>query len=49
MEAVFEEVRSRGMSRLFLETETASHRARLFDERLGFTTEDSVWMHIDLG
>lgn len=49
MEAVFSELRARGISRLFLETETANQRARAFYERLGFKTEDSVWMHIDLG
>jgi ribosomal protein S18 acetylase RimI-like enzyme len=49
MEAVLDEVLARGMRRLFLETETSNQRARVFYERLGFTTEDSVWMQIDIG
>jgi GNAT superfamily N-acetyltransferase len=49
MAAVFAEMRDRGLRRIFLETETANHRARSFYARHGFEVEDSVWMLADIG
>lgn len=49
MERVFEEVRARGMRRIFLETEPSNERGRSFYRRLGFEVEDSVWMLGDIG
>lgn len=49
MDAVFDEVRTRGMRRVFLETEPANQHARDFYQGLGFEVEDSVWMLADLG
>ena len=37
-----------GASRMFLETESHNQRARGFYTRLGFATEDSVWMSREL-
>lgn len=49
MERIFEEVRARGMRRIFLETEPSNERGRSFYRRLGFEVEDSVWMLADIG
>jgi ribosomal protein S18 acetylase RimI-like enzyme len=40
--------RRRKLPRVFLETEQANHEARRLYSRLGFRTEDSVWMVADL-
>ena len=40
--------RSRGVKRIFLETELANHRARALYERHGFISQDSIWMSRDL-
>jgi GNAT superfamily N-acetyltransferase len=42
--AILDDCRKRGMIRVFLETESHNDRARRFYARLGFVTEDSVWM-----
>ncbi len=46
--AILDECRTRGLSRVFLETESHNHRARAFYTRLGFVTEASVWMSKEL-
>lgn len=45
---VLEDCRLRNLPRVFLETEKANQEARLLYTRLGFRTEDSVWMVADL-
>lgn len=40
--------RRRNLPRVFLETESANREARRMYSRLGFQTEDSVWMVADL-
>lgn len=47
MHIVVDEVRRRGPSRIYLETERHNERGRRLYERLGFATEDSVWMSLD--
>lgn len=49
MEGLFREVRDRGMSRVFLETEHDNERARRFYASIGFEIEDSIWMVADIG
>lgn len=49
MEAVFAVMRDRGMTRIFLETESHNGSARVFYETLGFEAQDSVWMSADIG
>ena len=49
MERVFAEMRERGLSGIFLETEPHNDRARDFYAGLGFEVEDSVWMSAHLG
>lgn len=49
MERVFAEMAERGLTRVFLETEPDNERARAFYSRLGFRSEESVWMVADLG
>jgi GNAT superfamily N-acetyltransferase len=46
--AILDDVKARGMSRLMLETERDNEGARRFYTRHGFTSEDSLWMSIDL-
>ena len=50
--AAFEEVladlRTRGLSRMFLETERANTRVRSFYSRHGFVEDDSIWMSREL-
>lgn len=47
MRLVLDEVRTSGYARIYLETETHNHDGRRLYERLGFVTEDSVWMGLD--
>ncbi|MGA0801507.1 MAG: GNAT family N-acetyltransferase [Ilumatobacteraceae bacterium] len=47
MRLVLEEVRRLGYARIYLETETHNERGRRLYQRLGFITEDSVWMSLD--
>ena len=42
MQALFEDLRGRGVIKMFLETERA--RARTFYARQGFEADDSIWM-----
>lgn len=48
LEAILEDLRGRGISRISLETEQDNEGARRFYERHGFTTEESVWMSFQL-
>lgn len=47
MHLVLDEVRTSGYARIYLETETHNRDGRRLYERLGFVTEDSVWMSLD--
>lgn len=49
MDRVFAEMRERGLSGVFLETEPHNDSARAFYSRFGFEVEDSVWMSAHLG
>ena len=49
LEAILEDLRRRGLSRMFLETEGHNRRARRFYARHGFEEEDSVWMTWEAG
>lgn len=44
MQAILEDCRRRGLSRIFLGTEAHNRRVRTFYARHGFHIEDSVWM-----
>ena len=44
MQALFEELRGRGVIKMFLETERHNARARTFYARQGFEADDSIWM-----
>jgi GNAT superfamily N-acetyltransferase len=46
--AMIDAARAGGASRVFLETEAHNTRVRAFYARLGFRTEESVWMSKDL-
>lgn len=46
--AILDDLRTRGIPRIFLETEAANAAARRFYARHGFVTEQSVWMCADL-
>jgi len=48
MAKIFDAMRERGISRMFLETETHNARARRFYSRQGFDADDSIWMSRDL-
>lgn len=45
---VVQDCRERGLPRVFLETESGNVSARRFYGRLGFVSEESVWMVLDL-
>jgi GNAT superfamily N-acetyltransferase len=45
---ILEDLRHRGITRIFLETEIRNEAARRFYARHGFATEPSVWMSADL-
>lgn len=47
MTLMLNEVRNRGVARIYLETERPNAGARRLYERLGFVEEDSVWMNLD--
>ncbi len=44
MPLLFEALRSQGIVKIFLETETHNARARRFYARSGFFADDSIWM-----
>lgn len=44
MAEIFADLERRGISRMFLETESHNARVRRFYARLGFIEEDSIWM-----
>jgi GNAT superfamily N-acetyltransferase len=44
IEAAIQAARTRGASRIFLETERGNERARALYTRHGFALEDSIWM-----
>ena len=44
MQALFEDLRGRGIVKMFLETERHNARARTFYARQGFKADDSIWM-----
>jgi len=44
MQALFEDLRGRGIVKMFLETERHNARARTFYGRQGFEADDSIWM-----
>ena len=44
MQALFEDLRGRGIVKMFLETERHNARARTFYARQGFEADDSIWM-----
>ena len=46
--AIYDDLRARGITRIFLETEDHNERARRFYARNGFVVEPSTWMAADL-
>jgi GNAT superfamily N-acetyltransferase len=44
LRAILSDLQSRGLSRMFLETERHNSRVRRFYARSGFEEEDSIWM-----
>jgi GNAT superfamily N-acetyltransferase len=46
--AIYDDLRARGITRIFLETEEHNARARRFYARNGFVVEPSTWMAADL-
>jgi len=44
MQALFEDLRGRGIVKMFLETERHNARARTFYARQGFEADASIWM-----
>ncbi|MGI9162240.1 MAG: GNAT family N-acetyltransferase [Mycobacterium sp.] len=48
MTEVINHARSAGAAAMFLETEAPNQRARNFYEQIGFQTEDSTWLSLDL-
>jgi RimJ/RimL family protein N-acetyltransferase len=44
LNAILADLQDRGLSRMFLETESHNRRVRRFYARSGFEQEDSVWM-----
>ena len=45
---ILDDLRQRGLNRVFLETERANTRVRSFYRRQGFTEDDSIWMSREL-
>jgi GNAT superfamily N-acetyltransferase len=45
---IMEDLRLRGLKRVFLETERANAKVRAFYARHGFKEDDSIWMSRDL-
>ena len=48
LRGMLDDLRRRGITRIFLETEAHNERARRFYARNGFVVERSVWMSADL-
>jgi GNAT superfamily N-acetyltransferase len=48
LEAVLEDLRTRGIARMFLETERTNERVRRFYTGHGFKEDDSIWMSREL-
>ena len=48
LEEILNDLRRRGLGRLFLETERQNDRVRAFYRRHGFTEDDSIWMSREL-
>ena len=48
LEEVLEDLRKRGLTRLFLETERNNDRVRRFYSSHGFAEDDSIWMSREL-
>jgi len=44
LQCIIDDLVTRGMNRIFLETEAPNQGARRFYARYGFATEESVWM-----
>lgn len=44
LQAILDDCVTRGIGRIFLETEAPNEPARRFYSRLGFENEDSIWM-----
>ena len=47
-EEILDDLRQRGLTRMFLETERPNSRVRAFYARHGFTEDDSIWMSREL-
>jgi GNAT superfamily N-acetyltransferase len=47
-EEVLDDLRRRGLTRMFLETERPNNRVRSFYTRHGFKEDDSIWMSREL-
>ncbi len=47
-EEVLDDLRRRGLTRMFLETERPNNRVRAFYARHGFKEDDSIWMSREL-
>ena len=47
-EEVLDDLRRRGLTRMFLETERPNNRVRSFYTRHGFNEDDSIWMSREL-
>ena len=47
-EEILDDLRTRGIFRMFLETERPNDRVRRFYTRHGFTEDDSIWMSREL-
>ena len=45
---ILDDLRERGLRRVFLETERANSKVRAFYSRHGFSEDDSIWMCRDL-
>lgn len=48
LEEVLADLRTRGLTRMFLETERPNNRVRAFYARHGFAEDDSIWMSREL-
>jgi GNAT superfamily N-acetyltransferase len=48
LDEILDELRTRGLPRIFLETERHNSEVRRFYARHGFVEEDSIWMARDL-
>jgi GNAT superfamily N-acetyltransferase len=48
LQGMLADLRRRGITRIFLETEAPNRQARRFYARNGFVVEDSIWMSADV-